>query len=745
MSFAFQPPSIPLARPASLISVVRYTPSIPGEMGPISQFQAMPNVVCEDIQIREGADPGAARFRYTLDDSNPDLPWPDGFEDLYPLSASGAYVVSNDDRLLVYSFDDSGTGTILFDGFAQIPEVALGPESQMVSFQAIGVACRLWDFPSPGAIYQDADAPDADKSFYETDLPVRFNPNDDGVSQPNATPTGFFVDWSLDGSGHSPVFLDPTLTRDPDPRTFWTLDDAVSYLMWSNNDGEQYVDNATNIDFTLLMQSITPKVEGGTYDPSAPDTYDATDIIIREFDASNKPWPESVEELVSGYGIRMNFALTTNDDGTPTTTIVFTRRDGAFGGVTTTVNLQEQGEDLDPGLSSVGSMNLARDLADCWNMVEIETDPIQYEVSVVLAPGFEIAAGDATDANKKRFVEGAWTADTSQADKDKYRLFVFDEAGDGHWDFKTSAMVETATSLVNVLSADEDGNPPEDGKKTYVNRHRPGEQTLFSKGEDDQPLKAQLAISRDYSALAPKVWDSSGNWQPVTGSWKLLPDKLGIRITAEDISKWDIGACPFASSTDVRRQNPGSAVNVLASLATPESRGDPGKPTASRFFLRLTCVIDGDLGLGVVAKRRDASPTNFAVLRKIDCRDHFKKQVVDTSSVYYGNAEPDGATGQYALRDDTKAATSYANAIRSAHELAQMAGSITIPRLTLAYQVGMRMMGITGRGVSFQTNSASGAGEGAEYPTIVAIRYSLGAKQETVLQLSDRRAEPQRA
>lgn len=746
MSFAFQPPSIPLARAASLIAVVRYKPTPPGEMGVLAAYQVLPNVVCEDVQVREGADPGAARFRYTLDDSNPDLPWPDGFEDLYPISATGPYIVNNDDRLLVYAFNSQGIGHILFDGFAQIPEVALGAESQTVTFQAIGVACRLWDIPQGGAIYQDADQTIKSNNF-QTDLPTRFNPSDDGSSQPNATPggrDGIDVDFSGTGVGFAPVFLDPTIVRDPDPRRYWTLATAVQYLIWTNNASQTYVQNGNTNSLGFFLQSITPVVAGGTYDPLNPATFTATPIVLREYDASNKPWIEAVEELVSAYGFRVNFVLTTNPDGSPTTTLNFTRRDGGFGGITTSINLQAQGATLNPGLSAVGTLNIARDLQDCWNAVEIETDPVQYELSVVLAPGFPIVATDASDTNKKRFVTAAWTSGATQADKNKYRLFVFDEAGEGHWDFKSSAISNIPGDLSSVLSTDTNGNPPADGKRTNVNRHRPAEQTLFSKGADGRPFKAQLAISRDYSGFAPSVWNGIGHWQPCTGSWEVLQDRLGIRITAEDISKWDIGSFPVPSGSSLL-QNSGKAVNVLTSLATPAAVGASGSPTASRFFLRLTCVIDGDQDLGVISPRRPASPTNFAVGRKIDCRDHFKKQVVDPTSPFYATGNINQVFGQFAARDDTPAATSYANAVRSAHELAQIAGSITIPRLALAYQVGMRLSGIVGRRVSFQTNSASGAGEGSEYPTIVAIRYSLGAKHETVLQLSDRRAEPQRA
>ena len=61
----------------------------------------MPNVRCDSIQYREGAEPPVARFRYVLDDSAGASDYPSQFEQLWPLAAAGPYVVQNDDRIVV--------------------------------------------------------------------------------------------------------------------------------------------------------------------------------------------------------------------------------------------------------------------------------------------------------------------------------------------------------------------------------------------------------------------------------------------------------------------------------------------------------------------------------------------------------------------------------------------------------------------------------------------------------------------
>jgi hypothetical protein len=545
MSFTLAGATSPLASPAVTISVVRYSATPLGQMGPLSPFQLLANVVCEDIQVREGPEPGTARFRYILNDSIPSLPYPDGFEDLYPLGTPiSPWVVQNDDRLLVYATDTLGNSTIIFDGFAQIPEVSLSDQSQIVTFMCIGVAIRLWDTPTPGAVYQNASSPTAMTNNYQTDLPTRFNPNDNGIAQPNSTPAGFSLDGSGNGTGNYPIFLDPAIARNPDPRTFWTLAEAVQYLIWTNNADQTYVQNGNTNGYTNYLQSITP-TNGSTYDPLDTTTYTATPIVLREYDASNKAWPEAVAELVNAYGFRLNFVLSQSNVGgslpTPVTTLQISRRDGMTGNLLA-IGLQEQGAILSPGFSSVGQLGITRNLSEVWNSIEIETDPVQYEVSVILAPGFQIGLFDPSDTNKKLFLRSTWTADTSQVNKDKYRLFIFDECADGHWDFPTGTWQSFDPDLTSILSTNAQGQPPADGTRTYVSRYRPTQLPLLSIGSDGKPMRARLDISRNYTGVSPGIWNGKGSWQPITGGWTLLKDRLGIFVDVEDIESWSIGA-----------------------------------------------------------------------------------------------------------------------------------------------------------------------------------------------------------
>src|SRR5271165_3888780 len=169
-SFDFDPYALPLSGAATPVGVFRYDSA--------QGYVLLPNVRCERIEYREGPQPPAAHFSYMLDDAD---------------AASGPYVVRNDDRLVVLATAPSGGNRVLFDGFAQVPQVELSASSQRVSFLAVGVSIRCWDSPIGGRYERHADDPKNGKTV-SIDRPTRFNPD----GQPNCTPDGYDVNQSTD-------------------------------------------------------------------------------------------------------------------------------------------------------------------------------------------------------------------------------------------------------------------------------------------------------------------------------------------------------------------------------------------------------------------------------------------------------------------------------------------------------------------------------------------------------------------
>lgn len=697
-SFDYEPRDVPLSSPAALIRVCRYHFSRIGS----ARYEVLPNVVCERIQYREGREPPVARFRYVLDGSDGSRQAPSDFGRLWPLDAAGPYVVRDDDRLAVLAVTPSGNLRVLFDGFARSPQVDVTSRSQRVGFLAVGAAVRCWDEPIGGRWQRHADDPFQGETV-AVDLPTRFNPD----GKPNCSPDGFDVGQG-DASVQFPVFLEPDLDRDQDPRSYWTLGKFVRYILGVYND-QKHVINPDFDRIDALLRSRTPAPGVAFADPGEAT---AADVVIRDYDASNLPWPEALSAQLGLAGFGMRFVTGEDGDGSPRNEIEIYRKD-AEGGAARDLLLPAAGSDLNPARCNVGGLRLHRDSRAIVNAVTVETSQRRVEVSVVLAPGFEPVPGDETADARARFLRASLTAADDEARR-KYRFYVADEAGDGHWDHRSASWSNAALDLSAIFPNRRDGKP------SYVKRLRPGSSRLITRDANGRPLRVELAFSRDYSGAAPAVWDGSGNWQPISGGWELLEDRLGIFIAVEDPEAWPIG-----DYTGDNPQEPSRTLRGVTSQANPS-------PPNGRFFLRLTTVIDDDSTIDASVDARPASPTSHARRRRVDARDHFGQEVVSARSAHNPTS-----TSQV-VRDDSARALTWARQLQAAHELPPLTGGATIPGLVTAYRVGDRVARINGRDVGLQTNLGSGQGESPVYPAISALIWDFnGDRQVTMLELAD--------
>jgi hypothetical protein len=716
-NFSYDPAqsSLPLSFPALSLVVALYD----RESSSTASIDVLPNVVCESIEFRDGSEPSTARFRYLLDSTDPNSPFPITFADFWPLDADNPYLPLLDDEVVVFTYDDQGNRDALFDGFALSPQVDLTDKGQAGTFAASGVEVRCWDKPVHGTVYRPASDPELEGFEVTINVPTHFNPVIDGTPRENCTPDGSDVN---DGEDNAyPVFLQHDLRRNPDPATFWTLPKLVNYLIGTADQGfEPWVltpDAQFVYDYLVAMNPNN----GEYYDPNDPETFTEEPIIIRDYYASGKAWPDAINEQLGYYGFASRFDLSLDSQGHPRAELVVYRKDDDGTNSPKGLLLQATGATLDPGQSNVEQLRLARDAQHLANQFVIATRPVRYEVDVVLAPGFQPNASDVNNISSFAFaaISAEGTPDSQRA---AYRRYIADECGDGHWDLEDGEWVTDPFDWTPLW-------PDEHGEHIYVERYRPGKGTLISRDDSRKHWKANLAISRDYSGPAPAIWDGqTGTWQHCGYSgWKLLGDRLGIEITADNPEAWKI-----PKSDDPDAQVPGSVVRGITSIAQPGN-----DQNSSKFFLKLTTVIESDQDIDVTADVRDASPSSFVVERVLDGRDHFVKEVVDKSSAYY-TANPNPAP-----RDDTSQAQALANALRAAHEFPVTAGSVTIPWISAAYDVGDRIDLIDGIDVSLQTNNGVDAGEAPYYPQVVAKRWEFaGNRQTTTLLLSDHRAEP---
>jgi len=723
-SFDLSPPLPSQTDPPIPVRVLRYDPAAePGEDGRDRRYSTLPNVRCVNVAEREGAEPATARFAYILDDTLArDAGWPGQWEDLWPMNSAGNPLrVEQGDRLIVVAHPPDGSLRLLFDGFADTPQVDVASEGQQVTFAATSVEIRCWDEPIGGRFQRDADDPEAGEDR-ATGLPTRFNPE----GKANATPQD--ADAGLTGDFPAPAFLEQVKRLGPPPQTLWTLSRACRYILAAYNRDQEFVDNP---DFEVMDDLLNNRrpAEGSEWLDGI--EYESSPITLGDYDATNRPWPEVVAELLGYYGFGFR-VVHEWDAGSPSHWIEMYRRDQDGPTEPKELRLPRVGASLGFDYVDVSGFNAAHDFRGLANEIEVETDPGKCEVSIVLAPGFEIDAADATAPNDEKWLKTK-QADASDADRDKYRVYVADECGDGHWSFAADDWALTPLDLASVFPDVE--NDDEEPVRGYVRRYRPGARALVSLGPDKKPLKAVLHFSRDYEGTEPGVWDGTGHWQPIAGSWELLDDRLGVRLTAEDLRAWKIG--------DYKGPDPqesGTTLDAIKSIAAP----DPTKQPLKRFALRLTTVIESDFGLDAVAEKRAASPSPFTISRRVEARDVYRRSVVHPSSPFYDDSDPDALdlNANQIVRDDSAKALTKAAQIRSSREFPPIAAAVAIPRLDFSLQIGDRVSRINGREVSLQVNAGSEAGESPSYPFVTARTLDLaGDRQTTTLQLSDRRME----
>lgn len=793
-SFTYNPVVPPLSFPAVQIGCFFFNTT--------SGYTWLPNVQCLEIQQHDGQDPPSARFRYVVDILAQAQGFPSQIQNLWPLNLQTSnqyspYIVTPASRIVVLAFLPDSSWRVLFDGFARMPQGDVGERQQDVTFTAHGVAIRAYDYPVAGRQQRDGDAPsDSGEGFY-TDLPTKFNPVTDQkpTGQQNCTMDNADV-LAGDTSVSYPLFIDPGL---PDTKTsFWTLSKAVRYILsiWNpanddddvddggplfpgDSDGDsqggsgddtyqQFITNPDFDDLNDILENRKPTDGNEYYDPSDPSSYTADPIVIREFDATNMPWPDALNQLLGYHGFGMRWTCGQDGSGFPTNSFQVYRKDAGNENIPKQLYWPVVNTPLNPAYANVEELTGTFDYHGLANQFVIETHPNRYEVGVILAPGFTPAASDAVPAPSSAFwlenIDGA-----TQEIQRKYRYYIADECGAGHWDFQLEEFVTDQpfdfTSIFPNIPDDAGGTT-----SSYVDRFRPGATKLLTSGSkvgsenEETRYNVQLAFSRDWTPTTtedsngspPCLWDGkTGHWQPIArGSWELLDDRLGINFTGQNPNAIKIGKYSSANP-----QETSEILQGITSIALGENTDNPDVPLSQQYFhLRLTTVIESDQTLEATAARRMASPLPNTVQRRINAKDHFRKDLVTPSSPYFNVVTGDqagsdiddvtqvdtDAAGNFAVRDDTEAAEDHAAQLRSAHEFPALALACTIPGLSLAYDIGDRINEVVGRNISFQTNAGAEQDEAPAYPFVVSRTWSFsGDEQKTVLQLSDRRMQPQ--
>jgi hypothetical protein len=677
-------PADGLDRPGTPIGVYRLS---------MGSLQPLPSLVCTSIETREGPFPGAARFRYKFDGQ--DAQSPQSIEEALGTQFTGSEVINPGDELVVYAQEPSGLSVPIFDGFATDFGGSLGSELEQATIGAVGVAWRTSDLVIPGVYMRQG--PDwtvvADTL---TDIRAVFNPR--GMS--NATPANADHNWA--GGKTSPAFVEPLDQRLTNGSRFWTLPMAARFIVYGMNANETFVKCPQDGAFDILY--AREPVSGQSFDPGNPATYTNSPIYPNDKPITGRTWSDLLWEMVHDKGFSYAWRLSSNSSGLPQTALdLYVQQTQPL------KQLNLSYGPLDPATSNLQGAGFHRETAALINSWLVDGHLVQYEASFVLACGFPSQSSDASSLDTYSKNDPSFATNS-----DKYRLYVFDESGDGHYAPGSTTQVATIPSLDSVFGA------PVMGVPQYVTgRRRVPQGNLITLDGTGKPRKWTVHISTNYAGSSPGVWDGTGQWQEMsTGSVRLLSDRLGIYLDMPNPNSWTVARS--ANSSD---PEPSGVVEGVEAQAAGGS---------NKFYVMLTCVVEADQNVFGVSNTTAMSPLPQTIQREVDASDRYFKQVIHYKSLY----NQSGGGADIVQRDDSPLCLAEATALQYSTQSGVLEGEFEIPRFTAFYNLGDRIQGIVGRGLSFRTDGGAAANSPI-YPVVVGVRWELEPHQRTILTLSD--------
>ena len=110
-----------------------------------------------------------------------------------------------------------------------------------------------------------------------------------------------------------------------------------------------------------------------------------------------------VGELLGFHGFGMRWVCEDDEYGQPYNYLQIYRKDAAGPTSPKQLCLPESGTTLTSAAVNVARLHAAMDFQSVANEIVVETRPSRYEVSVVLAPGFQPGTTDGAAANRVQF------------------------------------------------------------------------------------------------------------------------------------------------------------------------------------------------------------------------------------------------------------------------------------------------------------------------------------------------------
>ena len=512
------------------------------------------------------------------------------------------------------------------------------------------VQLRPYHFGAPCKGYWAISGPTSDKVIIQDD--IVFNPLVDGIVRPNRS------DQYLPGSQAAsrdafylthPESLDTTAsqTRIGETATYWTIQQAALYLLWtlSWDNGEliraEFIETPTMADASVLSNSYITgpqlrdiRIPVGTYLPQA------LDVLL----------------IPLGYNWYVDYDRATKP-------IIKFFKIGA--GTEKEIKLQAVGATLTLADSNCNQFSVDNAIGDSFNEVHIFGDYRRKEVTLPLYPYWP----------KSKDALNAWDL---QKDGEKYRgnetvwrMWIANEGVD--WD---PALDSTGRpgGTVSIPYFGTLSSPV-----TYYTNGQvfPGVERVHRRILEEPLTTARTAASERPQRVPHFVeysTDSGGTWKPAEPHWsiQILPDQIGILFDGHELPME-----LYEAGTNAR--------------------------------LRITGTIASDKRIEYIAGQVSADAVNGRAVRQVLVQpDKFRRMERQTTGPFASILIDDHTTADEV--DDSTLIEQQAKAIRDQNHFADVSAEFRLPGWHVEYKIGDLITKVAGREISLNA-APSGASE----------------------------------
>lgn len=478
--------------------------------------------------------------------------------------------------------------------------------------------------------------------------------------------------------GH-PLFLNPESVKTSGAIQLQTGDasEPVEAVQWKLSQAIHYLLQTLNADETYLANP--------TYATIAAACNDDEDLVLNTIIHRGAYLAEALDMLLEPLGYRWRIKKT----ALGARTFEFYNQTA---GTPVWVRHQPIGSSLNMPSQNVEAAGLTFDVANLFNQVTVVGGPYAYEVSIELLRGWPESQDN---LEQKQYAKDG---PNFAAAKDAWRRWVLNEAGD--YIGLRPEIDGVFTAAARAALEDEFGDTIWNSFVPCRRRFAP----TLTLADDNSPIGTHgPGIELEYFNIkhvpADPETDTPGNglvqpqWKPI-GNW-------GAQVLERECGVYFDGNLPPLTKE--------FEVSDRASIR-----------------LRATFTLVSDKRLEASALRHTDSPQADVAPFVIDAPTKFRHQEITTLSKYYNSGRP----SLEAI--DNTAIADFAERVRAIRDLMDVGGAIQLEGLDAsdggtAYEVGQRVQGILGKGLSFEAKDASD-----EYPQIVAIERNVTSQMTTL-------------